>query len=54
MGEDETFTWQGKEKKTIIQVKELDLEIFGVTKFLNFDVPYFLPQFPHLGNGNND
>lgn len=41
-------------KNTLIQLREIDLETFGVTKFVTWDVPQFLPQFPHLRIGNDD
>lgn len=42
------------EKNILIQLREIDLETFGVTKFVTWDVPQFLPQFPHLRIGNDD
>lgn len=41
-------------KNTLIQLRKIDLETFGVTKFVTWDVPQFLPQFPHLRIGNDD
>lgn len=41
-------------KNTLIQLREIDLETFGVTKLVTWDVPQFLPQFPHLRIGNDD
>lgn len=37
-----------------MKLREIDLETFGVTKFVTWDVPQFLPQFPHLRIGKDD